>query len=309
MAFLMMSRLARIRIRSGVAPNAPRAEAPAKAAAAGSVQPMATTNSFFSRDVKKDGPGLALIPCKPPSNVIVNHTSDELTMACHACQSFFFMLEKFMAIETLKKQVYDRVLARIVNKDYPVDYILKEKELSEHFGVSKAPVREALIELSKENIVKSIPRAGYRIVRFTEKDIHEATELRLLLELPALDRIIPARTDILQTLSGLVEESHNHQKDAAVSLDAWWDNNIRFHVALNAAADNTLLTGILETVLQRLKRAVAQLFGSGPSEVYRHFMPDTHGSLLQAIEKGDKREAKKVLSRDVLSIRKQFTYR
>jgi DNA-binding GntR family transcriptional regulator len=38
-------------------------------------------------------------------------------------------------------------------------------------------------------------------------------------------------------------------------------------------------------------------------------MPDTHGALLQAIEKGDKRESKKILSRDVLSIRKQFSYR
>jgi DNA-binding GntR family transcriptional regulator len=218
------------------------------------------------------------------------------------------MLQKFMVAETLKKQIYDRVLERIVSKDYPVDYILKEKELSEQFGVSKAPVREALIELSKENIVKSIPRAGYRIVRLTEKDIYEATELRLFLELPALDRIIPARTDTLQTLSGLVEESHSHQEDAAVSLDTWWDNNIRFHVALSAAADNTLLTSTLETVLQRLKRAVAQLFGNGSSESYRHFMPDTHGSLLQAIEKEDKREAKKILSRDVLSIKKQFTY-
>jgi DNA-binding GntR family transcriptional regulator len=213
-----------------------------------------------------------------------------------------------MAAETLKKQIYDRVLERIVNRDYPLDYILKEKELSEQFGVSKAPVREALIELSKENIVRSIPRAGYRIVRFTEKDIYEATELRLLLELPALERIIPARTDTLQTLSGLVEESHNHQEDATVSLDTWWDNNIRFHVALNAVVGNTLLTATLETVLQRLKRAVAQLFGNGPSEGYRHFMPGTHGSLLQAIERGDKKEAKKILSRDVLSIRKQFTY-
>jgi DNA-binding GntR family transcriptional regulator len=214
-----------------------------------------------------------------------------------------------MVIETLKKQIYDRILERIVNKDYPVDYILKEKELSEQFGVSKATIREALIELCKEDIVRSIPRAGYRIVQFTEKDIHEATEMRLLLELAALDRIIPARPDTLRTLSGLVEESHSHQEDAAVSLDAWWDNNIRFHVALNAAADNSLLTATLETVLQRLKRAVAQLFRNGPSENYRHFMPGTHGSLLQAVVKGNKKEEKKFLSQDILSLRKQFTYR
>jgi DNA-binding GntR family transcriptional regulator len=214
-----------------------------------------------------------------------------------------------MATETLKKRIYHRVLERIVNKDYPVDHILKEKELAEQFGVSKAPVREALIELCKEDIVRSIPRAGYRIVRFTEKDIHEATELRLLLELAALERIIPARPDTLQTLAGLVEESHVHYESPEVSLDTWWDNNIRFHVALNGAADNSLLTATLETVLQRLKRAVAQLFGNSSSEVYRRFfMPGAHGSLIRAIEKEDKKEARKILSRDILSLRKQFTY-
>jgi DNA-binding GntR family transcriptional regulator len=214
-----------------------------------------------------------------------------------------------MVTETLKKQIYDRVLERIINGNYQLDYILKEKELSEQFGVSKAPVREALIELCKENIVKSIPRAGYRIVRFTEKDIHEATELRLLLELSALDRIIPLRPDTLQTLSILVEESDKHHVDTTVSLETWWDNNIRFHVALNAAASNTLLTSTLESVLQRLKRAVAQLFQNSSSGSYHQFMPSTHGALLQAIEKGNKREAKKILSQDVLSIRKQFTYK
>jgi DNA-binding GntR family transcriptional regulator len=219
------------------------------------------------------------------------------------------MLEKVMVTQTLKKHIYDRVLKGIVNKEYPVDYILKEKELSEQFGVSKAPVREALIELSKENIVRSIPRAGYRIVRFTEKDIHEATDLRLLLELPVLDKIIPAGPATLRILSSLVEESRHHQEDETVSLDTWWDNNIRFHLALSAAGDNTLLTLTLETVLQRLKRAVAQLFQNDPSESYRHFAPGTHGALLEAIERGDKREAKKILSRDILSIRKQFVYR
>ncbi|MDR0718869.1 MAG: GntR family transcriptional regulator, partial [Treponema sp.] len=185
-----------------------------------------------------------------------------------------------MGQDTLKQRIYSRILEEIVTKKYPVDCILKEKYLSEKFGVSKAPVREALIELSKENIVKSIPRAGYRIVQFTGKDISEATELRFILELSVLDTIIGTiRQENLQRLYTEVEKNIALISHGEVPLDVWWSSNIRFHVDLNAEAGNTLLTSILESVLHRLWRAIAQLFWSGNSGDYLCFKPDKHLAL------------------------------
>jgi DNA-binding GntR family transcriptional regulator len=212
-----------------------------------------------------------------------------------------------MGQDTLKQRIYGRILEEIVTKKYPVDSILKEKELSEKFGVSKAPVREALIELSKENIVKSIPRAGYRIVQFTGKDISEAMELRLILELSVLDTIIGSiRQETLRTLREGVMQFAEVKHRGIVPLDVWWNNNISFHVALNAVAGNSLLTAALESALHRLWRAIAQLFWSGNPEDYLGFEPDTHITLLQAIEKKDAAAARKILSEDILSIRGLF---
>jgi DNA-binding GntR family transcriptional regulator len=217
--------------------------------------------------------------------------------------------EKILGAETLKKQIRDRILDNIIRKTYPVDYILKEKALSEEFAVSKAPVREALIELSKENIVKSIPRAGYRIVQFTERDIHEATDLRLILELPAMDVIIPLeRKESLDSLRLIAEESNYAKRGELVPLDQWWDNNIRFHVGLSALGGNTLLTSTLEQVIQRLWRVIAQLFWTGSPDNYINFESGNHESLLKAVEEGEKNLAKEILSVDVLSIRDQFSY-
>jgi DNA-binding GntR family transcriptional regulator len=186
-----------------------------------------------------------------------------------------------------------------------VDYIIKEKELSEEFAVSKAPVREALIELCKENIVKSIPRAGYRIVQFTEKDIYEATELRLILELPALDTVIPLeRREALDKLRAIAEESNFAQRGDLVPLDKWWDNNIRFHLGLSALGGNTLLTSTLEQVIHRLWRVIAQLFWTGNPDNYINFETGNHEALIRAIEAGDKPRAREILSEDVLSIRR-----
>jgi DNA-binding GntR family transcriptional regulator len=181
---------------------------------------------------------------------------------------------------------------------------LKEKDLSEKFGVSKAPVREALIELSKENIVKSIPRAGYRIVQFTGKDIFQATELRLILELSMLDTIIDSiRPESLQRLYGEMEKFNAIKRRGKVPLDVWWNSNISFHVALNAEGGNSMLTGVLESALFRLWRAIAQLFWSGNPEDYIDIEPDNHIALLQAIEGKNNARAREILSEDILSIR------
>ncbi|MDR2247173.1 MAG: GntR family transcriptional regulator [Treponema sp.] len=212
-----------------------------------------------------------------------------------------------MGQDTLKQQIYNRILEEIVTKKYPMDCILKEKELSEKFGVSKSPVREALIELSKENIVKSIPRAGYRLVQFTGKDISEATELRLILELSVLDAIIGSiPQENLQRLYTDAEKITTLMRHGAASLDVWWNSNIRFHVDLNAEAGNSLLTGTLESVLHRLWRAIAQLFWSGNSGDYLGFEPEKHMALLRAIEEKDSAEARKILFNDIYSIRGLF---
>ncbi|QQO10309.1 GntR family transcriptional regulator [Breznakiella homolactica] len=215
-----------------------------------------------------------------------------------------------MRPETLKKQVYERILDGIIRKEYPVDSILKEKELSDQFGVSKAPVREALIELSKEDIVRSIPRAGYRIVQFTEKDIREATELRLMLEVPSVSRIIgQIRKDEIERLYAMVDEFNYTKHGVTVPLDTWWHNNTRFHLALNAAARNTLVTATLENTLHRLWRAIAQLFWTGNPDEYLSFESDTHQSLIAAIEEKNQAAAEDVLTRDVISIEEKFSFR
>ncbi|MEN6562095.1 MAG: GntR family transcriptional regulator [Christensenella sp.] len=213
-----------------------------------------------------------------------------------------------MSKETLKRQIYNRILEEIINKKYPMDYILKEKELAEKFGISKAPVREALIELSMENIVKSIPRAGYMIVHFTEKDISEATDLRLMLEMPVLEAIIGNITPkALQSLKKQAEEGSFTRNKSAVSMDTWWNENIRFHVALNSIAGNSLLTSTLETVMKRLWRVFAQLFWSGNPQDYFVIEPESHMTLLKAIEDKDIEKARTLLLADILSVRKQFS--
>lgn len=73
-----------------------------------------------------------------------------------------------------------------MNSEFSLNDLLVESQLAKLFNVSKAPVREALIELCSARILRNIPRAGYQIIRISEKDIRNALQFRLLLEVEGL---------------------------------------------------------------------------------------------------------------------------
>ena len=56
--------------------------------------------------------------------------------------------------------VYNRLLAGIALGDYAPGSALKEKELAAELGVSRTPVREALLRLRLEGLVRVVPRGG-----------------------------------------------------------------------------------------------------------------------------------------------------
>ena len=65
-----------------------------------------------------------------------------------------------MAKMTLKEQVYNQIFDDIAQGKYQANDILTESKLMEKYQVSKSPVREALIELCKDEVIHSLPRLG-----------------------------------------------------------------------------------------------------------------------------------------------------
>ena len=66
-----------------------------------------------------------------------------------------------------------RILDEITEGKYQQNDIITERELIEKYGVSKSPVREALIELCKEDVLESRPRMGYQIRPISIKEISD----------------------------------------------------------------------------------------------------------------------------------------
>jgi DNA-binding GntR family transcriptional regulator len=90
----------------------------------------------------------------------------------------------------LRSHIEQQVRKAILNGTFKPGERLVETAIAEQLGVSRAPVREALSALEREGIVVNVPRRGYSVIDFTDKDIDEVYSLRLLLEIGALRRAV-----------------------------------------------------------------------------------------------------------------------
>ncbi|MGD9144252.1 MAG: GntR family transcriptional regulator [Anaerolineae bacterium] len=118
---------------------------------------------------------------------------------------------------------------------------LIESAIADHLDVSRGPVREALAALDREGIVVHVPRKGFFVIDFTDKDLEEIYSLRLLLEREALRRAIERFTeedirqmqDILNELGRATVEKHEPER--IVELD------LSFHDCICRMADHSRL--------------------------------------------------------------------
>lgn len=206
-----------------------------------------------------------------------------------------------MAEETLKDQVFTHVLYGIITGEYLADTIVNEKKLCEKLQVSKSPVREALVDLCSQGILRSKPRHGYVVVRYTERNIRDIVQYRTLIECGCLEQCFENITATqICTLSDLVEHEFSFlsQKD---TLDYWHDT-LNFHLTLISFTGNEFIYNQLKASLTSSMRAYLQFYW-GKCEDPSLLQPSVlHKKIVQCLKSGDKVSALQYLKEDVESI-------
>lgn len=89
---------------------------------------------------------------------------------------------------SLTDQAADAIRARIVVGDLQLGEALSEIALAGELGVSKTPVREALLRLKLEGLVEILPQRGTFVFQLNERQVAELSEFREVLEVTALRR-------------------------------------------------------------------------------------------------------------------------
>ena len=84
--------------------------------------------------------------------------------------------------DPLRIQVFNTLEDAILNGSYKEGDSLNELRLSKSLGVSRTPVREALMQLELEGLVKNIPNKGAVVVGISEQDVEDIYEIRIRTE-------------------------------------------------------------------------------------------------------------------------------
>lgn len=95
----------------------------------------------------------------------------------------------------LKDWAYETIKQNILDMHFPPGTNICIEELSEQLDVSRTPIREALLRLESDGLVRSVPRVGFFVIQITKRDLEELFELRILLESYAARKAASNLTD------------------------------------------------------------------------------------------------------------------
>src|SRR5215472_4109307 len=189
-------------------------------------------------------------------------------------------------------QVYAYAKRAILTRRYVPNDLITEGELAAATGVSRTPVREALLRLQGEGLVRLLPKRGALVVAISAAEAANIIELRRLFELHAIRAAVSRpHVSLVAQLMGEMERMRAAIKDGDVF--GYVSADRAFHMAIIAATGNSVLAEFYESLRDRLVRMSANLFGAhGEPDLSRpvSMLPD-HQAIIDAVQKGAVEEA------------------
>ncbi|MFF4694901.1 GntR family transcriptional regulator [Streptomyces chattanoogensis] len=130
---------------------------------------------------------------------------------------------------------------------------LSEQDLADRVGISRTPIREALLLLAAEDLVRLVPKRGAHIAPLTGRDIGELMEMRGLIERFAAECTTAQGTAPVSEMADIL--AHQEAMRGERSTKAFIAADHRFHATLVAAAGNTLMSRQYDALRSRQVRA------------------------------------------------------
>lgn len=152
--------------------------------------------------------------------------------------------------------------------------------LADKFGVSATPVREAVLELTKEGLLFPVPNKGFRIVETSEDKLRDITDIRLLLEVPVTIKVAKI---ISQDKIDELRELALHIQVLAKKSDfvLFIENDRKFHHQILELCQNTPLVEYADQLRSQTRiHGIPYLIDSGRLLS----SSDEHLALLDAME-------------------------
>ena len=196
----------------------------------------------------------------------------------------------------LRNGIYDAVRADILACRLAPGNEMREQDLAARYKVSRAPVRDALLRLERDDLVTIVPRQGSRVNPVSISDARDLFQLRLLLE-PACasEATHSTNPDILRRLDTF------RTFDPSADFIAY---NRAFHRALAKASGNRRMAAVTSDVIDQSERlvrvSIARMKGRDPAQLVAE-----HAHLIDAIQRRDARTASRLLRDHIVKAEKR----
>lgn len=191
----------------------------------------------------------------------------------------------------LVDEAYARLKSDIMENRMPPGFQVPEPDIALDLGMSRTPVREALLRLQADGLIELIPRRGARIVPISADDMREIYEILTALEPEAAAQIAarnPDRSDLveLETATNDMERALK-RKD----LDKWAAADARFHRSLLQLHGNTRMTEFVTKLFDQTHRVRILTLRMRQPPMRS---TEEHREILRHISAGDAKNARRV---------------
>jgi len=190
--------------------------------------------------------------------------------------------------KSLTKIAHEAIHDSILSGHLTVDVVYKEKNIAEDLGISRTPVREALLALSAEGLITFLPRKGLVVNKFSEQDIEEIFEIREAIELISVKKLCRNYNSLdFSNLRGVFEKHKECLREQSEATD-FMELDRKFHMAISNLVGNSQITSIMSNVRDKIQlMGLRALSGAGRMEE----VLDEHEKILEAVEKGWEKKA------------------
>lgn len=191
----------------------------------------------------------------------------------------------------VKDEAYQRLREWILNGTLPPGEKLRDKDLAKDLGVSRTPIREAILRLEDEGFVQSSPNSSTRV---TPIDFHNGKDLYSLvwtLEKLALEEAFPCLTEehltkMKKANKDFLEAMNAHDREKA------WESDRIFHSIFIELSGNEELFKILSKIKHKLVRLDLYYFSKIKGTTLSY---EQHQKIIEAIENKNLQQALKLL--------------
>lgn len=190
---------------------------------------------------------------------------------------------------SLKDHVYKYIAEKLKDGSLKPNDKINEKHLSDRLGVSRTPVREALIQLAAEGLLESEPRRGFRVkplILEEAKDLYQLIgHLDAMAAILALDNMTDEDILLMKSLHSKMDKSIE-----ASDFDEYYKLQIEFHNVYLNKCGNKQLVNILEQIKMRfIKQGYSDRDGDKLNETFNE-TNNQHLKIISLFESKDEKE-------------------